>query len=148
MCRLSLRQFDIGLRFAGVNDVGKLDAVLDEEDGHVVSDQVEGSFVGVELDRETAGVADCVGGTTRSENGRESHENRCPLTLLGEKSCLGHGLRRPIGLERSMCGGTACVHDALRNPLVVEVGNLLAKMEVLEQRRASIARLERMIGVG
>ena len=47
-----------------------------------------------------------------------------------------------------MRGGAACVHDALRNSLVVEVGDLLAKMEVLEQRRASIARLERMIGVG
>ena len=40
------------------------------------------------------------------------------------------------------------VHHALRNPLVVEVGDLLAKMKILEKRRPAVARLERMVGVG
>ena len=51
-----------GCGLAGVDDVGELDAVLDEEDRHVVADQVERALVGVELHREAPGVADRVGG--------------------------------------------------------------------------------------
>ena len=37
------------------------------------------------------------------------------------------------------------MHDALGDALVVEVGDLLAKDEVLEQRRAAQARLQRVL---
>ena len=40
------------------------------------------------------------------------------------------------------------MHDALGNALVVEVGDLLAKDEVLEQRRPAQARLQRVLIVG
>jgi len=40
MRRLGLGKFPIRLRLGRVNDVGKLDGVLDEEDRDVVSDQV------------------------------------------------------------------------------------------------------------
>jgi len=40
------------------------------------------------------------------------------------------------------------MNDALRNALVVEVGDLLAKVEVLQQRGPSIPDLERVVGVG
>ena len=50
----------VGLGLGGVDDVGELDAVLDEEHRHVVADQVEGALVGVELHREPSGVTDGV----------------------------------------------------------------------------------------
>jgi hypothetical protein len=37
--------------------------------------------------------------------------------------------------------GAARVHDPFRNPLVVEMGDLLAQMEVLHQGRAGMRRL-------
>ena len=55
---------------------------------------------------------------------------------------------RAVGLEDAVGGGAAGVHDPLRDPLVVEVGDLLAQVEVLQQRRAALAGLQRVVGVG
>jgi hypothetical protein len=54
---LRLRDLHVRVRLGGVDDVGELDAVLDEEDGDVVADQVEHALVGVELHREAPHVA-------------------------------------------------------------------------------------------
>ena len=40
------------------------------------------------------------------------------------------------------------MHDALRDALVIEMGDLLAQDEILEQRRAARAALERILIVG
>jgi hypothetical protein len=66
----------IGQRLDRVNQIGELDRVLDEEDGHVVADEVEVTLFGVELDGEAANVADGVGRTARTDDRRESHEHR------------------------------------------------------------------------
>ena len=55
--RLRLRKGAVGLRLHRVDDVGKLDRVLDEEDRDVVADEVPVAFLGVELHREAAHVA-------------------------------------------------------------------------------------------
>ena len=47
-----------------------------------------------------------------------------------------------------MRSGAACVHDALRDALVVEVEDLLAKDEVLEQRRPADSEAEAVLVVG
>lgn len=54
---LRLRDLPVRVRLAGVDDVGELDRVLDEEDRNVVPDQVEDAFLGVELRREPPRVA-------------------------------------------------------------------------------------------
>jgi hypothetical protein len=66
---LRLRDFAIRLRFAGMNHVRELDAVLDEEHRDVVADQVEVALAGVELDREAAGVANGVSRSARTQDG-------------------------------------------------------------------------------
>ena len=55
--RLRLRKGAVGLRLHRVDDVGKLDRVLDEEDRDVVADEVPVAFLGVELDGKAAHVA-------------------------------------------------------------------------------------------
>ena len=59
--RLRLWNLAIGVRLDGVDDVGELDPVLDEEHRHVVADQIEVAFIGVELDREAPHVTNRVG---------------------------------------------------------------------------------------
>ena len=54
---------------------------------------------------------------------------------------------RLVDLEAAVGAGAARVDDALRDALVVEVGDLLAEVEVLEQRGAALARLERVLVV-
>src|SRR5690606_10800442 len=51
-------------------------------------------------------------------------------------------------IRRSHGPGTTGVHDALGDALMVEVGDLLAKNEVLEQRRSADPRLERGLVIG
>ena len=144
---LRLRDLPIRLRLGGVDDVGELDAVLNEEHRHVVSDQVEGALVGVELHREPAGVADRVGRPSGAEHGRKTGEHFGFRALLTEEPGLGHRRCVAVGLEHTVRGGTAGVHHALRDALVVEVGDLLPQVKVLQQRRAASARLQRVIGV-
>ena len=55
--RRGLRKAAVGLRLHGVNDVGKLDCILDEEHRDVVADDVPVAFLGIELDGKSAHVA-------------------------------------------------------------------------------------------
>jgi hypothetical protein len=46
-------------------------------------------------------------------------------------------------------GGRApSVHDPLRDPLMIKVGDLLPQMKVFQQRRPPLAGLERMVSIG
>ena len=125
-----------GCGFAGVDDVGELDAVLDEEDRDVVADQVEVALVGVELHREAAGVAHRVGRAARAE--RRSRSARTPVSR--RPSARKRGRRevvdaRAVADEDAVRAGAAGVHDPLGDALVVEVGDLLAQVVVLQQGR-------------
>ena len=148
VCRLRLRDLPVGLGLAGVDDVGELDAVLNEEHRDVVADQVEVALVGVELDRETSGVAHGISGPARAEDGREPAEDLSLLALLSQEAGLGDRGGGAVGLEYAVRRCAAGVHDALRDALVVEVRDLLPQVEVLEQCRSPVACLERVVGVG
>jgi hypothetical protein len=66
--RMRLGDLAVGMGLAGVDDVGELDAVLDEEHRDVVADQVEVALIGVELDRKASGVTHRVGRSPRTQN--------------------------------------------------------------------------------
>ena len=74
--RSGLRNFVVRLRFHRVNQIGKLDRVLNEEDRDVVADEIEDAFVGVELDREPAHVPREIGRAARTSDGGEAHKDR------------------------------------------------------------------------
>ena len=143
-----LRHAVVRLGLDGVDQVGKLDRVLDEEHRNVVADDVPVAFVGVELDREAAHVARQIGRAPLAGDGREADEHGRALAGFGERRCLGDGRQLLVALEVAVRRGTPRVDDALRNALVVEVGDLLAQDEVLEQGRATQAGLERVLVVG
>ncbi len=140
--RLRLRDLAVGVGLAGVDHVRELDAVLDEEHRDVVADEVEHSFVGVELHGEPARVANGVSRPARAENGREAAEDIGLLALRCEERSACHRLGGSVGLEHAVGRRAARVHDALRDALVVEVGDLLAEVEVLQQRRPAVTGLE------
>ena len=110
--------------------------------GHVVADEVEVALVGVELDREAAHVAREVGRAARAGDGREAHEDRRLARRVAQEVGLRVARERLVDLEEAVGARAARVDDALGDALVVEVGDLLAEVEVLEQRRAAVARLE------
>ena len=72
--RLRLRKCAIRFRLHRMDDVGKLDRVLDEEDRDVVADKVPIPLLGVELDCESPHVARQVERSLAAGDGREAHE--------------------------------------------------------------------------
>ncbi len=132
-----LRIATIGLHLHGVDDVGKLDRILDEEDRDVVADQVEVAFRRVELDGKSANVARCVAGTGAARHGRKAYKDRGLDLWILQKRRARQLRHRLIRLKKSMRAGSARVDDALRDALVIEMRDLLAEDEVFEQRRAA-----------
>ena len=121
------------LGFHCVHEVGELHRVLDEEHGHVVAHQVPVAFVGVELHREAAHVARGVLRAALALHGREAHEDRRDLALRLERRRARDVGQRRVALEEAVRAAAARVHDAFGNALVVEVRDLLAQDEVLQQ---------------
>ncbi len=80
---LRLREAAVRLLLGGVDEVGELDGVLDEEDGDVVADEVPVAFGGVHLDGEAADVAGRVGRAHVAGDGGEADEDGvCWPTLV------------------------------------------------------------------
>ena len=144
--RLRLGDLTVGVGLGGVDDVGELDAVLDEEHRDVVADEVEDALLGVELRREAPGVAHRVGRAAGPGDRGEPHEHRCLDVLLEERS-RGELRGAAVPDEGAVRSGAAGVDDALGDALVVEVGDLLAQVVVLEQGRPAAARPQRVVGV-
>src|SRR5690554_4857885 len=137
-----------GSGFTAWHQVGKLDCILNEEHRHVVGHQIPVALIGVELDGKTAHVPGSVLGATLPGHGGESYEHRRLLALFGEGSRAGQMLEAVEAFEEAMGPGAAGMHDALGDALMVEVGDLLAKNEVLEQRRSAAPRLQRGLVIG
>ena len=135
-----LRHAEVRLGLGGVDQVRKLHRVLDEEDRDVVADQVPVAFVGVELHGEAAHVARRVGRPALAEHGGEADEHRRLLAGLGEDRRARVAIERLVALEEPVRARPARVDDALGNPLVVEVRDLLAEDEVLAAASARAAR--------
>ena len=95
--------------------------------------------LGVELDREAAGVAHGVGRAARARDGREAHEHRC-LDVLVEERRRGQVGGAAVAHEDAVRAGAAGVHHPLGDALVVEVGDLLAQVVVLQQGRVPASR--------
>ncbi len=144
---LGLGELAVGILLGGVDQVGELDGVLDEEDGDVVPHQVEIALLGVELHRKAADVARQVGRALVAGDRREAREHRNtfagPLQEIGGRQ-VG---QRVQALEEAMSGRAPGVDDPLGNALVVEVHDLFAQDEVLQQDRPPRPGLQRILVV-
>ena len=74
MSRLRLREVGIWFGLGGVNKIGKLDGILDEEYRHVIAYDVPVAVIGIEFYREAAHIASQVGGAFVAGYGGESNE--------------------------------------------------------------------------
>jgi hypothetical protein len=138
---LRLRKAAVGFLLGGVDDVGKLDRVLDEKHRDVVADEVPVAFLGIELDRKAAHVARQVCGTLTAGDCREPHESRRLFARALEQIGARDVGERVVILEIAVRAETASMYDPLRDALVVEVKDLLTEMEILEARRTAPADL-------
>ncbi|MNE31343.1 hypothetical protein D3C80_1249070 [compost metagenome] len=135
MRRLRLRKGAIGLLLGGMNEIRKLDCVLNEEDGNVVADEVPISFLGVELHGRAAHIPREIGRALVAGHCREPHEGRGLFTGPLKQVSLGVGGKGVIGLEIAMRAVTAGMNHAFWNSLVIEMENLLAEMKIIHEKR-------------
>ena len=99
----------------GVDDVGELDGVADEEDGEVVADQIPVAVLGVELHREAARVTSDLLRVAAADHGREADREVGLLAGLLEQLRAGVRRRRLVTdlagrLEVAVGHEAACVH--------------------------------------
>ena len=146
--RLGLREAAVRGRLGRMDQVGELDGVLDEEDRDVVAHQVPVAFLGVELHRKAPHVAGQVRRALGAGHGGEPHEHRRALPRLLEGIGPGQVCQGLGGLEIAVHPEAAGVDDPLGDPLVVEVEELLAQMEVVQQRRTTGADLQTVLVIG
>ncbi len=142
-----LRDLVVRLRLHRMDEVGELDTVLNEEYRHVVTDEIEVTLLGIKFDGKSAYVPDRVRGTAGTADGREPYEHRGTPAGLAQAVRPGHVGERLVRLEVPVGTGTAGVDDPLGDALVIEPGELLPEVEVLQQRRTAFPRRERVVGV-
>ena len=141
-----LRILNIGhrIRLQGVDHIRELDGIANEEHRQVVADQVPVAILCVELHREAAWVTQRLGRGATVNHGREAYEHGRALALLLEE--LGPGVLRDrlvadsaVRLEEPMGACAARVHHPLRDPLAVEMRDLLDECVVFQGRGPTIA---------
>ncbi len=84
-----LRNFIIGLRFEGMDQIWKLDRVLNKKDGNVVPYQIPDSIRRVELRRETPRIARAIGRSSKAVHGGETDEHRSLDRRVLKDRCFG-----------------------------------------------------------
>ncbi|MNZ76266.1 hypothetical protein D3C78_947670 [compost metagenome] len=134
--------------FHRVDEVGKLDRVLDEEHRHVIAHQVEVAFIGEELDGKAAHIAHGVPRPARPLHRGKAHEHRGNLLRVLKKSGLGQCCMGFVSLEVTMGAAATGMHDALGNTLMVKVRDLLTHDEVFQQRRTTFSSAQAVLVVG
>ena len=145
MRRGRLGNLIVRLGLHGMDEVRKLDRILNEEDGDVVADEIPDALVRVEFDREPRTSR----GVSADPRDPATVEKRTKTGVCFEGSPeqfrLGEMGQVLVDLEIAVRRGPARVDDPLRDSLVVEVSDLLAEVEILKQRRPALPSLERVL---
>src|ERR1017187_6403402 len=92
-----LRKAAVGFHFYGMDEVGKFDGILDEENRDVVADDVPVAFLGVKLGGKPAYVTRGVYRPRAACNSRYTGKQRCLLAYLDEYP--GRSEERRVGKE-------------------------------------------------
>src|SRR5580704_8668287 len=129
----------VGLHLHGMDQVRKLDRVLNEKHRDIVAHKVPIAFFGVELHREASHVTWSVDGASAARDGRETSEEGCFLPFALEDVGSRNICKRFVNLEKAMRGRTAGMNDAFGDALVIEMKNLFTQYEIFEERRTACA---------
>lgn len=111
-------------RLACMDNVWKLDRILNEEDGNVISNNIPVALLGIELDRKATNIAHSIGRAAAAQDRRESDKDGrfaggiCQDT--GRSDVCGRLKQR----ELAMGTRSARVDDTLWNAFVVKAMDL------------------------
>jgi len=112
-----------------MDEIGEFYGILNEENRNVVADQVPVALLGVKLDGKPAYVTRCVDRTCAACDSRYASKHWCLLTHLGKYRGGSVLLQRGGQFEESMYACRTRVNDALRNTLVIEMGDFSRRIK-------------------
>ena len=147
MSGLRLREPAVGLLLGRVDNIRELDGILDEEDRDVIAYQIPVALLRVELDGEAAHIARQIGRALVTRHRGEPDERRRPRRPR-EQVGPGEIGQRLVVLEVPVRPVAAGVHHPFRDPLVVEVEDLLAEVEVLQRAGTAFADPQGVLVIG
>ena len=142
---LRLGEGAIRLGLGRMDEVWKLNRILDEKDGDIVADKVPVALLRIELDREAPNVASEVEGAFRARDSREADESRRLLAHALEDVCAADVGQTVGQLEEAVGTVAARVNDPFGDALMVEMEDFLAEVEVLQERWAACALLQAVL---
>jgi hypothetical protein len=132
-----IRILEVGTRvpLLGVNEVGELLRIADEEDWGVVASHVPVALLGVELEGEPTRVTVGVSRSLLASDSGEAKEDRGALANGAQELGLGEVAYVLGHLKKAMGSGTLRVNNSLWDTLTVKVGELVNQVEVLQESR-------------
>ena len=122
-----LRIASICLHLHRVDQVRELDRVLDEEDWDIVAHQIPIALLGIEFDRDAAHIARHIDRASAARDGRKAGEYRNLGARALEQVRFRDAGQRFIQLEIAVGRRAARMDDSFRNPLMVEMEDLLSE---------------------
>jgi len=126
----------LGVSLLGVDEVGELGGISDEEDGSVVTNQIPVTFFGVEFDSKTSGISFGIGRTLFTTDSGESGEDGSSLSEGVQEFSLAV-LGDVIGdFEITVSAGTLGVDDSFGDSFSVKTGKFIEQVKVLEENGA------------
>src|SRR6185437_11797546 len=118
-----------------MDEILKFLRIADEENRRVVTDQIVVALLGVELEREAAGIADRVGRSGfLGDRGKPRQHGRAQA-FFAQKISFAPGRHVFGNLEKAVSAAALGVNHAFRNPFAVELRHLLDQVMVLQQDR-------------
>ena len=120
-----------GMPLLGMDQVGELGRIPDEEDGRVVLDEVPVALFGAELDGEPARVAGVVVGTAFAADGGEADGDGTFFAFRGEDVCEAEVVEGVGGSVVAVGAAAFGVDDSLGDSFAVKVGEEIDQVEVL-----------------
>lgn len=139
---LRLRKSRVWLLLDRVNQVRKLDRILDKEDRNIVADNVPVTLLRVELYSKASDISRQIERPLTAGNGREANERRCSFSWPLKQVGSGVFRQRLVVFEKAVRRIAAGMHDPFRNTFVIKMEDLVSKVEILQQRRSTGPNLQ------
>src|SRR5690554_6312 len=119
-----IRQVGARIFLLRVNEVGKLDAVVQKEHRGVIADDVVVTLTGVDFYRKAARIAREIAGILTSTHRREAYKNLGFFTFALQEISNCVFTQTLVKREVAISTGSARMHNPLWNPLAVKMREL------------------------
>ena len=140
--RRGLRYLMMGFRLDGVHQIGKLDGILNEKYGNIITHQIEVPFLGIELHGEAAHVPRQIRRPSGTDDRGEPYEDGRLSCGILEKFGFRQGSHRLVHLKDAMGGRAAGMHHTFWDSFMVEMRDLLAEMKILKEGRPALSSFQ------